>query len=229
MSASLMASVAQAAIVVDGNYDTDYGSAKSTVLYDPSAPTSNFSTPTQYNELTSYNIYLKEEGGSVYVFLRAAGETPNPLAFSNLYFDLDPANNNGSDLGFELNATSADAFIPGVSGNVTLTNITTAESADGLGLEFAIPDSLFTAPIVGLNYYPGQVFPIAGGPITLRLSQSFGYSVAGGATYGDNRLGTVDIGVASGVPEPSTWAMMVAGFFGLGFVARRRMKVSATA
>jgi PEP-CTERM motif-containing protein len=31
-----------------------------------------------------------------------------------------------------------------------------------------------------------------------------------------------DVGYQSTVPEPSTWAMMILGFFGLGFMARRR-------
>jgi hypothetical protein len=30
------------------------------------------------------------------------------------------------------------------------------------------------------------------------------------------------VGIASGVPEPSTWAMMILGFVGLGFMAYRR-------
>jgi hypothetical protein len=38
-------------------------------------------------------------------------------------------------------------------------------------------------------------------------------------TYGESGLFT--IGVAT-VPEPSTWAMMILGFFGLGFLAYRR-------
>jgi hypothetical protein len=29
-------------------------------------------------------------------------------------------------------------------------------------------------------------------------------------------------GVASAVPEPSTWAMMILGFFGVGYMAYRR-------
>jgi PEP-CTERM motif len=33
--------------------------------------------------------------------------------------------------------------------------------------------------------------------------------------------------VSGAVPEPSTWAMMLLGFAGLGFVAYRRTKKSA--
>ncbi|MBL8587244.1 MAG: PEP-CTERM sorting domain-containing protein [Methylobacteriaceae bacterium] len=57
------------------------------------------------------------------------------------------------------------------------------------------------------------------GPVT---SLSFGDS-------SENWHGlTVGIGVASGVPEPSTWAMMLIGFAGLGLAARRR-RMDATA
>ena len=35
--------------------------------------------------------------------------------------------------------------------------------------------------------------------------------------------------ISSGVPEPSTWAMMIAGFVGLGFVARRKRNQSKLA
>jgi PEP-CTERM motif len=35
------------------------------------------------------------------------------------------------------------------------------------------------------------------------------------------------VGLTFGVPEPSTWAMMLIGFAGLGFMAYRRTKKSA--
>ena len=52
----------------------------------------------------------------------------------------------------------------------------------------------------------------------LRLSQSFGYSVVG------TDLGT--FALASAVPEPSTWAMMIIGFCGVGFMAYRRKQAA---
>lgn len=126
--------------------------------------------------------------------------------FANI--DLDPANGNGSGLGFELSTGSKNAFVPGMNGNVARSGITVAQSADGLTLEFAIPTSLLTAPIAGLTYYDNEQFPSASSPdVVLRLPQSFGYSVAGGATYGDDRLGRVAV---------------VAGLAGIGALRRRR-------
>jgi hypothetical protein len=37
------------------------------------------------------------------------------------------------------------------------------------------------------------------------------------------------ISVTSGVPEPSTWAMMILGFAGVGYMTYRRRKVAALA
>jgi len=46
--------------------------------------------------------------------------------------------------------------------------------------------------------------------------------------FGINNAGQV-VGVATGVPEPSTWAMMLTGFAGLGFLARRGWRRTAIA
>ena len=45
---------------------------------------------------------------------------------------------------------------------------------------------------------------------------------------GDNYLGLDDVSIAA-VPEPSTWAMMILGFAGVGFMTYRRRKVAALA
>jgi hypothetical protein len=47
-----------------------------------------------------------------------------------------------------------------------------------------------------------------------------------GATFANAQGGPETISAAriGAVPEPSTWAMMVIGFFGVGFLAYRRQK-----
>ena len=60
-----------------------------------------------------------------------------------------------------------------------------------------------------------QGFGIATGSVTLGLVLPDGLSVAG------------EEPIASAVPEPSTWAMLLIGFAGIGFAAYRKRRVSA--
>ncbi|WP_425228796.1 PEPxxWA-CTERM sorting domain-containing protein [Sphingomonas sp.] len=227
----LMVAAPAAAQTVDGVRDASYGVAKSFVAYDPNAPTNNFGTPGPTNASAAYSIYLTAGTNAVYGFFQADRNIQNlGVAFANLYFDVDPANNNGSDVGFEI--TNRRAFAPGVNGySATLPGINYAFSADGTGLEFSIANSYFTGPIAGLTYAdPNQQFAAANGAVTLRISQSFGYSAAGGATYGNNRLGSVNLVAApvAAVPEPATWAMLIMGFALAGFALRRRAAAPRT-
>src|SRR5262249_5063687 len=82
-------------------------------------------------------------------------------------------------------------------------------------IEAAFPWSVFTSDPLGMGY------PLATSEVQLRLSQSFGYSVAGGSFYGDARLGTYP--VPSAVPEASS--VFVFGVIGLGlaFAAKSRI------
>jgi hypothetical protein len=70
------------------------------------------------------------------------------------------------------------------------------------------------------NVYGPQGTGNASGVITL--------NVGAGENYGffvytvDGFEGRADIAVTSGVPESSTWAMMIIGFLGLGWMACRR-------
>jgi hypothetical protein len=211
---------ANAGIVVDGALDSDYGAAKSTVIYNPAAPEGNFGAPTNGSDAIGYSIYLKNEGGVLYGLLQTSGPGTAVAPFANLYFGNSTL---GSTIGFEMGGANHDAFVPGVFGSNILVPITSATTADSF--EFALPDSYFYTTLSGENttthlntsvnagYSPGDT-------IELRLSQSFGYSVAGGASYGSARLGAFTLTAA--VPEPSSWAMMILGFLGVGFMAYRR-------
>ena len=203
--------------VVDGTFSPgEYGAATSVVTYNPAAPTGNFQSATSESDAIGYSIYLSDSGGVLYGILvtNPAGGGTSAGAFANLYLDLDRQNGNGSDLGFEI--ANSDAFIPGVGGSVPTPEVIYASSVGTF--EFSIPNSDFTGPIAGLNYNPGQVFPDFANPtVTLRLSQSFGYSVAGGSTYGNDRLGAFDV-----VPEPTSMALFGVGLAGIAAMRRRR-------
>ncbi|MEK7494361.1 MAG: PEPxxWA-CTERM sorting domain-containing protein [Patescibacteria group bacterium] len=217
--AALLSAPASAAITLDGLYDAAYGAPKSLVSYDPGAPLGNFAAPGTTNHAAAYAIFLASDATAVYGLL--LGDRVSGLPFANLYFDIDPANNNGSDIGFEI--TNDRAFVPGIAGySGPLAGLSYALSGDGKSLEFSIQNALFTSAIPGLTYYGGQEFPSFGDFVTLRLSQSLGYSVAGGAPYGPNRLGAVTIQGPAAVPEPATWAFLILGFGLTGVMLRRR-------
>jgi hypothetical protein len=88
-------------------------------------------------------------------------------------------------------------------------------------IEVGIPLSYFTGPFDSLPYYPGHDF--ATDSLVLRLSQTFGYSVAGD-TYGPDGLGAVTL---AAVPEPLTLSVFAAGL--IGAVAFRRRRKTAIA
>jgi hypothetical protein len=196
---------AQATILVDGLYDADYGSATATVAHDDAAPIGNFGAPTNTTAGASYQTFLRDQGGVVYGLVQITGENASSAgSFANVYF----GNSSGSTIGFEI--TNGDVFQPGGVGPFPL-SYSFAVSADGTGVEFALPESFFEGVIAGTGIDAG-LHP--GDQLIWRLSQSFGYSVAGGGAYGPDRLGVVTL--SSDVPEPSTWAMMILGFAGIG-------------
>ena len=236
-AAFAIASPAMAQIAVDGTRDAAYGTPKSTVIYNPAGASYNFSSSNgNFSEATGYDIYLTSDANFVYGFLQTT--LPGGVgagSFANLYFDLDRQNGNGADLGFEITNRRAFAFgdpFPTYA-NLGTSLLNYSLSSDGTGLEFSLANSLFTGPIAGLNYEfgPNQQFATNGGPVTLRLSQAFNYTVAGGSVFGDNRLGTVTVGgnATGAVPEPAAWAMMFFGFGGIGFAMRRRKSAARAA
>jgi hypothetical protein len=200
------------------------------VATDPNAPVGNFQTPGN-TATAGYDLTLGDNGSSVIGTIAQTGGV-SAGSFANLYFDLNPTVMDGSDLGFEMGTGGVTAFIPGKNGQAgfstllspTLYTFSSATAGGLTTLNFSLANSLFTSPIAGLSYYgpadgsPVQTFESV---VTLRLSQSLSYSVAGGASYGPDRLGSVTVGTGA-VPEPATWAMMLVGFGGLGAVLRRR-------
>jgi hypothetical protein len=80
----------------------------------------------------------------------------------------------------------------------------------------------------------GLAFSIGNGRIVDLFSNGIGFGPPG-AVFGvavvtqDATLDYVSAGVAASTPEPSTWAMMILGFAGLGFAGYRKARKVAVA
>jgi hypothetical protein len=212
---------------LDGIIGADWAGYTATqVSYNSAAPESNFGSPTNQSDQTGYEIFLRRDTQYLYTAVRTTGgRNAGGLLFSNLYFSTrsgtGPYGNIGSSIGFEV--TNDRAFAPGVPGyfNDTPSDLirVATSSVGGVDvIESAISLSAFTSNALGVTGYAPPTSPVG---IRLNLSQSFGYSVAGGAdSYGDARLGFVSL--ATTVPEPSSYALMFAGLAAVGMVARKR-------
>ena len=207
---------AMAQVGVDGLYGAEWTGVTAThVTHDDNAEIGNFQDPGPTTAGASYDVYLRSDSTYLYGLINVTDHLEDSAgSFANLYFDLDPQNNNGSDWGME--TTNSRSFVPGVGGYYDISSDLTFATTD-TGVEFALKWSRLmngsNPDIVGAGV--GPVLP--DGKVTLRLSQSFGFSVAGGDSYGPDRLGSV----FAPVPEPASMTAL-----GLGVIAliRRRKR-----
>ena len=235
---------AQTPVGVNGVIGSEWdGITPKQVTYSVGAPNSNFQSPTNLSDTVSYSIWMRSDSNFIYVGLRANPAGPGLDAwttgnsFANLYFDLNPLTVSGSDLGFEIGQSSFHPFIPGGQSGSTQ-NLTidpnnhffsaisagvNYPNAQGGVIEVAIPWSYLEGGYAA-DFTPGTTLPPVNhlndslNTIRLNLSQSFGFSVAGGqGFYGYERLGVV--------PEPAT---VIGGGFAtalLGYTVARRRKL----
>jgi hypothetical protein len=56
------------------------------------------------------------------------------------------------------------------------------------------------------------------------IEYNFGFGAANGAPNGGQGNGAGIVQLAASIPEPSTWAMMIIGFAGMGFMAYRKRR-----
>jgi hypothetical protein len=82
---------------------------------------------------------------------------------------------------------------------------------------FILSDPFDTTPVLSFNW---TVY--AQGPGDYKGPDNVTYSGQAGDAPIFDGTATATLSVPSGVPEPSTWAMMLLGFAGIGFMAYRR-------
>jgi hypothetical protein len=162
----------------------------------------------------------------------------NPLNFVFLPFlnKFNPANGTLVDISLSLtgqftwNATNNnDALVVALDGsNGFVTSQTfTSPSASTIPITLNLSETSTDA----MNVFPPY---IGTGTISLGVVQVTFFTTFPGDTLqpgADPLVGTLtyEYNPTAAVPEPSTWAMMLIGFAGLGFVAYRRKSLTAAA
>ncbi|MCK1638168.1 PEP-CTERM sorting domain-containing protein [Bradyrhizobium sp. 157] len=159
---------------------------------------SNIGVPINTPAVTStHPAYAANDGNSRWISNSSTGSPGNGIVDFTLSFDLTGLN-------------AATAQISGSWGADNLGTILLNGVNTGItngGFSFLSPFTINSGFANGINTLTFQIQDF-GPPLAFRV---------------DNISGTADV-LTAAVPEPSTWAMMILGFAGVGFVACRRRK-----
>lgn len=101
-----------------------------------------------------------------------------------------------------------------------------AYSGPGLALVGVFGGPTITTPweVILIGSSASLTAPVGATTLYFGIPDGFQNGIA--QFYHDN-VGAFEVTVTSGVPEPSTWAMMILGFAGVGFIAYRRKSKTA--
>lgn len=212
------APMALAQLAVDGVIGAEWsgpGVTTRSIAYDVNAPLSNFGTPGTTNHAVAYTTYFRGDSSFIYAAVAvdpAGGGSAAGLQFANLYFSstlanggiaMEVTNNRFFRGGVNTGGPNDDGYWPAGSYATWVSNATSGV------IELAIPTSFFFNDPLGIG------FATSVDRVRFNLSQSFGYSVAGGASnYGDERLGVYIV--------PAPGAAAVLGLAGFAAARRRR-------
>jgi hypothetical protein len=145
---------------------------------------------------------------------------PAPLSSTSGYISLSPGSTNGSGTLAASDFVSLTATVDGFSFDFTGIG-NNANQIASLGFDNGALANINTASSGGTASNEHlQVFSIG----------SSGYQLSAYPGVGFNGSGSfsASAGVVAAVPEPSTWAMMILGFCGVGFMAYRRTQNGPT-
>lgn len=154
----------------------------------------------------------------------------------NGFFDFYPGNGNyldldGSTLQLGTISSSGPAF---AAGHYSLSFDFGAYTYGGqYGTESLVVSlgdfSVTLPPLVDSSLTPGAPLQHYVLDITTTIAGNLSFAAYNGGNGGTNVGPILDnVTLASGVPEASTWAMMILGFMGVGFMAYRRKSPAAS-
>lgn len=148
------------------------------------------------------------DGGTVYSSDQPFADIPAGGIAGNTFLAAGPTSGAPATLNFTtpINYLSFLWGSPDTYNDLTITSTTGSYDFTAAGLKFAITNG---------NQAFSQYVQFTTGPGETILSATFDNSPS------QDAFETANFGVAA-VPEPSTWAMMILGFAGLGFMAYRR-------
>jgi hypothetical protein len=163
------------------------------------SPNGGGTIPQELNVLAGQNLFITASGS---IFCCDANSTPLTGPASG------PAGNGQTTT---LITNSTGSFIGNYSGpSFALTGVYTDSTGHSIGSIFVIGAGSSTVPFV---------VPATATELFFGIPDALGFEGPSGY-YADNS-GSLTVNVSS-VPEPATWAMMILGFFGVGFMAYRR-------
>jgi hypothetical protein len=143
------------------------------------------------------------------LFVGTAAASPNINNFGSFFLSTAGGNHDYSNDFFDLAITFTSPS--GTSPNPGVFVVDLAGKITGNGTNGSV-GVIFTNPT--------ETFSFEGGTFTLALNNA-------SITPGGNVPITGTLTAVAAVPEPSTWAMMILGFMGVGFMAYRRKGRSA--
>src|SRR5712672_605140 len=132
-----------------------------------------------------------------------------PAGFSNTAGTTVTVVNRGIEFGYQDPANTITVDI--TSSQIIITDVLITNGTNG-ALTFTLKDSAFSDISSVSDNFAGGAFSLVGDTFTFTTG-----SFPGPGTFN----AVFNVGA---VPEPSTWAMMILGFGGVGFMAYRRRK-----